>query len=235
LINEIDESALINLWPRKAAYCSKVTTMTNKIRSTLLKLGSAAVLALGLAACSTADIGPTPVVPADARWGLLPFANHTETPQAGLRAESISESILRANGLAELRRYPASLNNETLFEPMDRKQLDAALDWARSENITYALSGSVDEWRYKVGIDGEPAVGLTLQLIEVSSGKVVWAAAGAKSGWSREALSAVAQKLMRSLLSPLRALARTSAAVNAANAADAAAQAESAAPEMQRP
>ncbi|MFX7620734.1 hypothetical protein ABTJ52_20200, partial [Acinetobacter baumannii] len=90
-------------------------------------------------------------------------------------------------------------------------------------NITYALSGTVDDWRYKVGIDGEPAVGLTLQLIEVSSGKVVWAAAGAKSGWSREALSAVAQKLMRSLLSPLRALARTSAAVNAANAADAAA------------
>jgi hypothetical protein len=45
-------------------------------------------------------------------------------------------------------------------------------------------------------------VGLTLQLIEVSSGKVVWAAAGAKSGWSREALSAVAQKLMRNLLSP---------------------------------
>ncbi|WP_413457997.1 penicillin-binding protein activator LpoB [Herbaspirillum huttiense] len=212
--------------------------MTNNIRSTLYKIGSAAVLALGLAACSTTDIGQAPVVPADARWGLLPFANHTETPQAGLRAESISESILRANGLAELRRYPASLNNETLFEPMDRKQLDAALDWARSENIAYALSGSVDEWRYKVGIDGEPAVGLTLQLIEVSSGKVVWAAAGAKSGWSREALSAVAQKLMRNLLSPLRALAQTAAAVNAA-AAESATQADAltntAAPAMQRP
>lgn len=209
--------------------------MTTTIRSIFFKLGSIAALALSLAACSTTDIGQAPAIPADARWGLLPFANHTETPQAGLRAESISESILRANGLTELRHYPASLNNETLFEPMDRKQFDAALDWARSENIGYALTGTVDEWRYKVGIDGEPAVGMTLQLIEVSSGKVVWAAAGAKSGWSREALSAVAQKLMRSLLSPLRSLARTSAAMNAAVATDAASANASPAPEMQRP
>ncbi|BEV17597.1 penicillin-binding protein activator LpoB [Herbaspirillum sp. DW155] len=209
--------------------------MTTKIRSLLFKLGSVAALALSLAACSTTDIGQAPSIAADARWGLLPFANHTETPQAGLRAESISESILRADGLTELRRYPASLNNETLFEPMDRKQFDAALDWARSENIAYALSGTVDEWRYKVGIDGEPAVGMTLQLIEVSSGRVVWAAAGARSGWSREALSAVAQKLMRSLLSPLRSLARTAAAINAGSASAAEALPASANPEQQRP
>ncbi|KAF1041247.1 MAG: hypothetical protein GAK35_03443 [Herbaspirillum frisingense] len=184
--------------------------MKNHSISRLLRLAAAALLAIGLAACSTTDIGPAPTLPADARWGLLPFANHTETPQAGLRAEAISETILRANGIADLRRYPASLNNETLFEPMDRKQMDAALEWARSENLAYALSGTVDEWRYKVGIDGEPAVGLTLQLVEVSTGKIVWAAAGGKSGWSREALSAVAQKLSRTLLAPLTSLARSS-------------------------
>jgi len=188
-----------------------VTNMKNQTFSSLsrlLRLAAATVLVAGLAACSTTDIGRAPALPADAQWGLLPFANHTETPQAGLRAEAIAETILRANGTADLRHYPASLNNETLFEPMDRKQMDAALEWARSENLAYALTGTVDEWRYKVGIDGEPAVGLTLQLVEVSSGKVVWAAAGGKSGWSREALSAVAQKLSRTLLSPLTANSR---------------------------
>jgi TolB-like protein len=176
--------------------------------SRLLRLAAAALLAAGLAACSTTDIGRAPELPPGAQWGLLPFANHTETPQAGLRAEAIAETILRARGEINLRRYPASLNNETLFEPMDRKQMDAALEWARSENLNYALTGTVDEWRYKVGIDGEPAVGLTLQLVEVATGKVVWSAAGGKSGWSREALSAVAQKLSRSLLSPLTSAAR---------------------------
>ncbi|EJN08998.1 hypothetical protein [Herbaspirillum sp. YR522] len=174
----------------------------------VLRMAALAVLAFALAACSTTDIGRAPALPADASWALLPFANHTETPQAGLRAESIAENVLRANGVANLRRYPASLNNETLFEPMDRKQMEAALEWAHSENLSYALTGTVDEWRYKVGIDGEPAVGLTLQLVEVASGKVVWAAAGGKSGWSREALSAVAQKLARTLLAPLTHAAR---------------------------
>jgi TolB-like protein len=168
----------------------------------------AAASLLVLNACSTVAIGPAPVLEANAQWALLPFANHTETPQAGLRAESISENVLRASGVNNLRHYPAALNNETLFEPMDRKQLEAALEWARRENLRYALTGAVDEWRYKVGIDGEPAVGMTLQLIDVASGNVVWAASGGKSGWSREALSAVAQKLSRQLLRPVIAAAR---------------------------
>lgn len=62
---------------------------------------------------------------------------------------------------------------------------------------------TVDEWRYKVGVDGEPAVGITLQVIEVQSGNVIWSAAGSRTGWSRDAVSAVAQKLLRQLLSPL--------------------------------
>lgn len=164
---------------------------------------SASALLAALGACSTTDIGDAPKLEANAQWGLLPFVNHTETPQAGLRVESISENVLRANGVNNIRHYPAALNSETLFEPMDRKQLDAALAWARSENLKYALTGTVDEWRYKVGIDGEPAVGMTLQLIDVADGNVVWAASGGKSGWSREALSAVAQKLSRTLLSPV--------------------------------
>jgi hypothetical protein len=60
----------------------------------------------------------------------------------------------------------------------------------------------VDEWHYKVGIDGEPAVGMTLQIIDLAEGdRVVWSAASGKSGWSREALSAVAQKLIKDMLS----------------------------------
>jgi hypothetical protein len=42
-----------------------------------------------------------------------------------------------------------------------------------------------------------------LSLLDVASGKVIWSAAGGRSGWSREALSAVAQKLARDLTAPL--------------------------------
>jgi polysaccharide biosynthesis protein PelC len=156
-----------------------------------------------MSGCTTLDVGKAPVLEQHASWGVLPFVNHTETPQAGLRAEMIAESLLRSRTGMEIRRYPEKLNNESLFEPATRKQTEAALEWARTENLRYALGGSVEEWRYKVGIDGEPAVGITLQLIDVASGNVLWSATGGGTGWSRSALSAVAQKLMRQLLAPL--------------------------------
>jgi polysaccharide biosynthesis protein PelC len=59
------------------------------------------------------------------------------------------------------------------------------------------------EWRYKVGIDGEPAVGLTLKIIDLSNGRVLWSATGAKSGWSREALASVAQSLILNMVNTL--------------------------------
>ena len=75
-----------------------------------------------------------------------------------------------------------------------------ALAWAREQKLRYALAGSVEEWRYKVGVDGEPAAGITLHILDVASGDILWSGSGGQSGWSREALSAVAHKLMRKLL-----------------------------------
>ncbi len=181
--------------------------MTSYSRHLFRSLTVALIITL-VAACSTIKVGRAPALERNARWAILPFVNQTETPQAGLRAESIAESLLRADGISNLKRYPAALNTETLFEPMDRKQADAALAWARGENIRYAVLGSVDEWRYKVGIDGEPAAGVALQLIDVQSGDVLWAASGGSTGWSRESLSGVAQKLIAKLVQPILSAAR---------------------------
>lgn len=46
-------------------------------------------------------------------------------------------------------------------------------------------------------------MGLTFDVIDVASGKVVWSAAGSRTGWSRDALSGVAQKLEKELLGAL--------------------------------
>ena len=151
-------------------------------------------------ACSTLDRGPAPELDRQAEWIILPFANHTETPMAGLRAEAISEALLHANGITRIKYYPSTIQQEVLFDAGARKQQEEALAWARQQGIRYALAGAVDEWRYKVGVDGEPATGVTLRIIEVASGNTLWSATGGKSGWSREALAAVAQQLIRDLL-----------------------------------
>ncbi len=166
-----------------------------RLRALLL---AGVILLLG--ACSTLDASKAPELDRQAQWVVLPFANHTETPLAGSRAEAIAESLLRSLASAKVKRYPSSLQQEALFDAGERKQQEEALAWARQQGARYALGGAVDEWRYKVGVDGEPAAGIALQIIDVASGETLWSGAGGKSGWSREALSAVAQQLIRSLL-----------------------------------
>ena len=119
---------------------------------------------------------------------------------AGNRAESVAEALLHARGVGKVKRYTSTAQQEALFDAGDTKRQAQALAGAREQGVRYALAGTVDEWRYKVGVDGEPAAGITLQIIDVQSGDILWSGAGGKSGWSREALSAVAQKLIRELL-----------------------------------
>ncbi len=155
---------------------------------------------VALAACSAIDTGTAPVLEQQASWVVLPFANHTETPLAGSRAEAIAQALLHAQGVGKVQRYVPDTQQEALFDTGDSKRQQEALAWARQQQARYALTGAVDEWRYKVGVDGEPAAGVTLQILDVASGDILWTGTGGKSGWSREALSAVAQKLIRELL-----------------------------------
>jgi len=156
-------------------------------------------------ACSTAQlsVAPSPALDSQASWALLPVTNHTDTPQAGLAAEALLAHALRSRGLGQLQTYPLALTKDTLFEPTERKVTEEALKWAKAQGIRFAVTGSVQEWRYKVGIDGEPAVGMALQVVDVASGAVLWTASGARSGWSREALSGVAQGMVTQLVSGL--------------------------------
>lgn len=184
-------------------------SMTTRF-SILLKLPTRQVLlalliALSLTGCAvTRHGGSGAPLARDAKWALLPILNHTESPQAGLRAEVITEGLLRARGISNLLRYPPTMNAESLLDPAERKVQIDGQKWAREQGIRYGIQGAVDEWRYKVGVDGEPAVGVALQVIDLQSGDVVWSGVGAKSGWSREALSAVAQKLIDDLLDTAR-------------------------------
>lgn len=157
--------------------------------------------ALLAAGCTVIDRTREARLDPAAKWVLLPMVNHTETPQAGLRAESITETLLRSAGVAQLERYPSNLNPDGLFDPAERKAQEQALAWAKAQKARFAVAGSVEEWRYKVGVDGEPAVGLSYSVVDLDTGAVVYSAAGGKSGWSRESLTAVAQKLARELLS----------------------------------
>jgi TolB-like protein len=169
------------------------------------RLFVAAFFMMCLTACSSVQHGMSVPLERNAKWAMLPIANYTDVPQAGLRAETIVETVLHGLALSDVQHYPPLMNGDSLFEPAERKVVLEAMNWARQQGVRYAVTGAVDEWRYKVGIDGEPAVGLTLQVIDLQNNNaVVWSASGAKSGWSRDALSSVARDLIRELLGDLK-------------------------------
>ncbi len=173
------------------------------LRKWLCGLGWGAVLVL--AGCSTLNVGTAPHLADDGRWALLPIANYTETPDAGERVDSIAESVLIQRGISGLQRYPLPAEEDSFLAGANTKTLNAALDWAGRAGMRFALSGSVQEWRYKTGVDGEPAVTLTFNLYDLRTGSIIWSATGSRSGWSRTSLGATGQELIGQLLAPLTA------------------------------
>lgn len=157
-----------------------------------------AALATG---CSsfTRESGQT--LPRNAAWGVAPLVNYAQTPQAGERAEQILISILAEEGVRPLM-YPQAPRQDLLLQD-DRERQIQALDWARQQRLAYVITGSVEEWQYKNGLDGEPAVGVSLQVLEPATGRVVWSSSGARAGWSRESLAGAAQRVLRELVGNL--------------------------------
>jgi hypothetical protein len=160
-----------------------------------------AVIAALVTGCSsfTRESGQT--LPRNASWGVAPLVNYAQAPQAGERAEQILISILAEEGVRPLM-YPQPPRQDLLLQD-DRERQIQALDWARQQRLAYVITGSVEEWQYKNGLDGEPAVGLSLQVLEPATGRVLWSSSGARAGWSRESLAGAAQKVLRELVGNL--------------------------------
>ncbi len=161
-------------------------------------------LLLLLPGCATNQQGTGEPVTLGEKWAILPFINNTETPYAAERAESVTAALLYARGVKGLVSAPDGEKRDEfpIGRGVDRRK--ESVEWARRSGIRYAVTGTVNEWRYKVGLDGEPVVGITLQILELPDGRVVWSGTGAKSGWSRESVSAVAQQVTAELLETIK-------------------------------
>ena len=164
------------------------------------------LVAMGLAgwlvgcATTTLTANKAPKLDVTAAWVLLPSINNTETPQAGGRLDSITASLMRARGVNLSMYSSAAQGDDSGLDSADRRQQDQALEHAEKQGFKYAVTGSVNEWRYKMGTDGEPEVGVSISIIDVATGRAIWSGSTARTGSSESAVSAVAQDLVNSLL-----------------------------------
>jgi polysaccharide biosynthesis protein PelC len=169
----------------------------------LKKLVLLIVATLLLCNCAVYEVQKSEPLESSANWVILPMINHSDTPEAGARAADIAATLLRARGIKQLSNYVPAAKDGIIPELDQQKVLQEAINWAIAQGFRYGLGGSVQEWRYKSGLDGEPAAGITLTVIDLNSGQIIWSASGSRAGWGRESVSGVAHKLMAVLIDGL--------------------------------
>lgn len=130
-----------------------------------------------------------------ASYAILPFENFTETALAGLRVASIAEGVASSKGYK-------LLNKTAEFEYKEYNQQEIAdlMEKFKNRGAEYVITGAVNEYRYKAGLDGEPAVSITLRVYDLKSGRVVYVGTASKSGWYYQSLGLLAQKTLKDLL-----------------------------------
>jgi hypothetical protein len=160
---------------------------------------------LALAACTKINSSRMIETAPNSRWGIAVFANNTEIPQAGFKAMNITMGVLRSRGVRAFAIYPSNINcNKLIVCPNANPSVSAVLSWARRSHLQYLMMGAVNEWDYKVGLDGEPIAGVSLQLYSVRSGAMIWSSVGSKIGTSRSGLAVIAQQLLNEMLNCLK-------------------------------
>ena len=160
---------------------------------------------LTIIGCTDISTTPSVFVTHLRNWGIVTFTNNTEVPQAGNRAMSVTAGVLRSKGVRAIQIYPSDTNcNQLIVCPNAMTSVDKALHWARKKHLSYLVMGSVNEWDYKVGLDGEPAVAVSLQLYQVKTGQLIWSGVGSKIGTSRSGLGVIAQMLITQMLCSIK-------------------------------
>ena len=138
------------------------------------------------------------VLSLDKRYAISSFWNYTETPMAGLRVATILESVLAQKGLSFVSLIEGA--EEIALVKSKEAFLRAKKERAKKMNIDYLITGNVQEWRYKTGIDGEPVVSYNINIIDLKRDNIVFSGVGAKSAWGHKSIGVVAQEIAMELI-----------------------------------
>lgn len=153
-----------------------------------LTAGCATVVHHGSPAGGTVRVG---------RLLLPPFVNATDDEHAARALTEMTGSALIEAGIALFQ------TEELLVKSSAEKAQGADgryAEIARTVNASHLLIGTVHEYRYKTDLDGDPAVGITLRLVDAATGQTLWQGSSGNVGYAFASLTSAARKAVRSLV-----------------------------------
>ncbi|WP_027722070.1 GNA1162 family protein [Maridesulfovibrio zosterae] len=152
-------------------------------------------------------------IASEARFvAVLPLVNLTTTPNAGRIVSELLSTELYSSTKFKLMESTDMLKRVR----GDEDDLDFVMDDVVAQKMGNKLGvdtviyGSVSEYQYKRGVNQSPTVGINLRMIDVSSGKVLWASSSSQSGGCffgcTESLNSVAQDVLSKMVAAMSAV-----------------------------
>lgn len=147
--------------------------------------------------CSTASYNASNTsIPKNKVYAVDVFSNYTETAMAGYRAAAITNAILLGHGYESLIMYDSS---DEEFEK-NKELLNERIKKAKENGAAFLVSGEVVEWRYKTGIDGEPAVSIIVKIYDTTTSNIIYSCVGSKNGLGYSSVGIVAQDIINRMI-----------------------------------
>jgi TolB-like protein len=183
---------------------------TPKLRTTFWLALLAVALSNG---CSTTTVTSGKPAGGGRSLAVVPFENLSNHRHAGLIMTDLATTILQLSPKFDVREVSRVAGDEKVrlrrleTDPWERQvgvnTANAAAVGA-AVKADYALAGSVGEYGFVDGFGETANVGVTLRLVEVSTGKVVWAGAlsrkTATTAFSEESVHRLAHQVLVELL-----------------------------------
>ena len=161
------------------------------------------ICALGLAVtsgCATRVVdGDSVTLDSSEKVRLLmpPFFNATNDDHAGRALSELTGSALVDRGipLYQTEELLLSTQGETAAGPDGRYQ-----ELANTVGATHLLIGTVHEYRYKTDLDGDPAVGITIRIVDARDGRTVWQGSSSNIGYAFASVTSASQRAVGRLV-----------------------------------
>ena len=141
-------------------------------------------------------------IPGTARWAVLPFVNHSEA-EGGItiQLERVMMVLLPSAGVLYPRLYPESQVTTASQSLAEAHRLQNGKQWAAQNDLSFAISGKVLEWRYDE--EGRGHVAVDLMVTDARTDQQLWSASGSGEGLPGEELFDVSRQLFTDLLATL--------------------------------
>ncbi len=140
-------------------------------------------------------------LPGTAGWGVLPFINRSEATGVTIQVERILMVQLPSKGVTQARLYPESEVTTASQRLADAHRLQNGKQWARLNEISFSITGEIDQWFYNDA--GKPVVTLSITVTDIRNGEVIWSTRGTGEGKQGDDLFDACRTLLSDLLDSL--------------------------------